>query len=149
MGVDLILAGIHAEENSLFQEKIVPVAVLKKHKKKKKDNAFDFCIIQFSQSYCLYLAIEVFTEMCKIQKEGKGHRKHFRSFGNVTERSNRRCKEDNYHFLVIFFFNLFISAFVDSMIGNSCLTIGYNWTRHNSQIHPVLSNFCFELSVLD
>ena len=51
-------------------------------------------------------------------------------------------------FLGYFFKNLFISAFVDSTIRNSqipCLTIGYNWTRYNSQIHPVLSNFCFEL----
>ena len=60
MGVDLILAGIHAEVKLLSIEKIVPVAV-HKNIQKRKNSAFDFCIIQFSQSYYLYLVIEVFT----------------------------------------------------------------------------------------
>ena len=100
MGVDLILAGIQAEIKSLSVEKIVPVAV-HKNTQKRKNNAFDFCIIQFSQRYYLYLAIEVFTEMCRIQKDEKVHTKLICSFGNVRERSNRRYKGDNYHFLVI------------------------------------------------
>ena len=75
MGVDLDLAGIHTEVKLLFGEKLVPVAV-----HKKKENAFDFCIIQFSQSYCFYLAIYVFTEMCRIQKL-------ICSFGNVTDQT--------------------------------------------------------------
>ena len=119
MGVDLILAGIHAEVKLLSVEKIVPVAV-HKNTQKRKNNAFDFCIIQFSQSYYLYVVIDVFTEMCRIQKmEGKVHTKLIRSFGNVTARSNRRYKGDNYHFLVILKKYLFISAFVDFTIGNS------------------------------
>ena len=56
VGVDLILA-----EKSRFMEKIVPVAVHKKHIKKEKHR------FRFSQSYCLYLAIEyinrVFIQM--------------------------------------------------------------------------------------
>ena len=67
MGVDLILPEIHAEVKSLFGEKLFLSQFTKIHKKK-ENNAFDFCIIQFSQSYCFYLAIYVFTEMCRIQK---------------------------------------------------------------------------------
>ena len=65
-------------------EKIVPAAVYK-NSQKRKTNAFDFCIIQSSQSYDLYLAIDVFTETCRIQKDGKVHAKIIRSFGNVNE----------------------------------------------------------------
>ena len=70
MGVDLDLAGIYAEVKSLSVEKTVSAAV-HKNTQKKKTNAFGFCIIQSFQSYYLYLAIDVFTEMCRIQKDGK------------------------------------------------------------------------------
>ena len=36
MGVDLILAGIYAEEKSLFMDKIVPVSIRKNTHKKRK-----------------------------------------------------------------------------------------------------------------
>ena len=40
--------------------------------------------------------------MCRIQKEeGKAHTKLIRLFGNVTEKSNKSGKGDNYRFLVI------------------------------------------------
>ena len=43
VGVDLILAGIYAEEKSLFMEKIVPVAIHKNaHKIKKEKQHFRF-----------------------------------------------------------------------------------------------------------
>ena len=78
MGVDLILAGIYAEEKSLFMEKIVPVAI-HKNTQKKKSNSFDSRIIQLSQSYSLYLAIEEFPQMHRIQKK-KNHTRSIRSF---------------------------------------------------------------------
>ena len=100
-----------------------------------KHNTFDFCTIQFSQNYCLYLAIDVFTEMYRIQKEGKSHTKLIRSFRNVTERSNTRC---NYCFLVILekiFVYLGIRWLNNwKFVTFLCLTIGYNRTRYNSVI---------------
>ena len=99
MGVNLIWAGINFEVKLLSVEKIVPVLVHKNTQKRKND-AFNFCIIQFSQSYYLYLAIDVFTEICSIQKRRKSsHETH--SFVWECDRSNRRYKGDNYRFLVI------------------------------------------------
>ena len=81
--------------------------------KKKENKAFGFCMIQISQSYCFYLTIYVFTEVCRIQKKKKKKKKKKRkekerkrsyetySFVRKYDRSNRRCKGDNYHFLVI------------------------------------------------
>ena len=72
---------------------IVPVAV-HKSTQKKENNAFGFFfIIQISQSYCFYLTIYVFTEVCrtykkkKKKKKEKGLMKLIRSFGNVTDQT--------------------------------------------------------------
>ena len=88
MGVDLILAGIHAEVKSLFGEKLFLSQFTKMHKKK-ENNAFGFffCIIQSSQSCCFYLNIYVFTEVCRIQKGKKALTKLIRSFGKVTDQT--------------------------------------------------------------
>ena len=68
MGVDLILAGIFAEEKSLFMEKNSSCSDSKEHKKE-KSNTFDSRVNKFSQSFCLYLAKEEFTQMCRVQKK--------------------------------------------------------------------------------
>ena len=60
---------------------IVPVAV-----HKSTQNAFSFCIVQISQSYCFYLTIYVLTEVCRIQKK-KIKKKVLRNFGNVTDQT--------------------------------------------------------------
>ena len=88
MGVDLILAGIYAEEKLVFMEKIVPVAI---HKKKKSDT-FDCCIIQLSQIYCLYLDIEEFTSMRRIQNEKVTQNLSARL---ESDRLQRGCKGGN------------------------------------------------------
>ena len=99
MGVNRILAGIHAEVKLLFGEKLFLSQFTKIHKKK-ENNAFDVCIIQFSQSYCFYLTIYIFTEVCRIQKERKRSYETY-SFVWKGDRSNRRCKGADYRFLVI------------------------------------------------
>ena len=89
MGVDLSLAGIYAKVKLLCREKLYLLQLTKVHKKK-ENNAFDFCIIQISQSYCFYKYIYryVFIEVCRIQKikkKEKGLTKLICSFGNVTD----------------------------------------------------------------
>ena len=72
----------------------------KKIHKKKENKAFDFCIMQFSQSYCSYQTVYVFTEVSRIQGERKRSNETY-SFVWKCDRSNRRCKGGDYHFLVI------------------------------------------------
>ena len=98
-------------------EKTVPATVHKKHKKK-KTNAFDFCIIQSFQSYYLYLAIDVFTEMCRKQKDRKVHTKRVRLFGNVTEiKQKMQGRQLLLGYLKKIY--LLISTFMDLINGNS------------------------------
>ena len=137
MGVDLILAGIHAEVKSLIGEKLFLSQFIKIHKKK-QNNAFDFCIIQFSQSYCFYLAIYVFTEMFRIQKERKRSYETY-SFVWKCDRSNRRFKGDDYRFLVIllkifvclgFCFELFSSGLILTLPAILGLSSILGWVLH-------------------
>ena len=87
---------------------IVPVAI-HKSTQKKENNAFGFCIIQISQSYCFYLTIYVFTEMCRIQKKERKSSYETYSFVWICDRSNRNCKGGNYRFLVIVIKNVYLS----------------------------------------
>ena len=85
MGVNLIWAGIHAKVKSPFGEKLFLSWFTKIHKKK-ENNTFDFCIIQFSQSYCFYLY--TYLQKCvEYKKKEKGLTKLIRSFGNVTDQT--------------------------------------------------------------
>ena len=97
VGIDPILAGIHAEIKSLLRERLYLSRFIKVHKKK-ENNAFGFCIIRISQSYCFYLTIYVFTaeKQTKTKKKKtkqnknkteKGLTKLICSFGNVTDQT--------------------------------------------------------------
>ena len=71
MGVDPILAGTKRRNKIAAGREIVLVAT----HKKKENIAYGFYIIQISQSYCFYLTIYVFTEVCRIQKKKKKKKK--------------------------------------------------------------------------
>ena len=57
MGVDLILAGIYAEEKSLFMEKIVPVAIHKNTKKEKQHFRFLYNFLKAT----VFISLEEFA----------------------------------------------------------------------------------------
>ena len=119
VGVDLILSGIHAKEKSPFGEKSFLSRFTKIHKKK-ENNAFDFCMIQFSQSYCFYKNIYVVTEVCKIQKERNWFYEIY-SFVWKCDRSNRMFKGGGSRWFGYFDKNICSSQFLIKTVSSGLI----------------------------